>query len=228
MAYKLLVIDDDPQILRVIKNTFEYEGYEVTCLEGIEDIDLCLFQGYDLILLDIMMPVSGLDICKSIRDKVKVPILFLTAKDLEKDVMEGIGAGADDYIKKPFGIRELSARVRMHLRREERNRGTSSILQFGRLEIREEEQKLLIEGQEIPLTKREYDIVILLAKSPGKIFHREEIFEYVYPQSSDTQFRSVAEYIYQIRNKCKPFGINPIETMWGGGYRWRKEEAFEN
>ena len=228
MAYRILAIDDDVSVCRLIKNALSLEGYEVTTLEGVEDIDLCLFQGYDLILLDIMMPVSGLDICREIRDKVNVPILFLTAKDLEEDCLEGIGAGADDYIKKPFGIKELSARVRMHLRREERNNLKPKTLEFKDLVIYKEEPKMTIAGQEIPLTKREYDIIILLAGNPGRVYSQEEIFEYVYPQSSDTQFRSVSEYIYQIRNKCKPYHHNPIETMWGGGYRWRKEEPSDN
>ncbi len=229
MAYRILAIDDDAGILRLIKNALTLEGFEVTVISSLESIDLCLFRGYDLILLDVMMPVNGIDVCRAIRDEIKVPILFLTAKDLEEDVMLGIGAGADDYIKKPFSIKELAARVKMHLRREERAKGlTDDGISIGDLVIREKQQMLIIRGEEIRLTKREFSILSLLAENPGRTYSQEEIYERVYPLSSDTQFRSISEYVYQIRNKCKPYDVNPIETTWGGGYRWRKEEPSGN
>lgn len=220
VKYKIIVIDDDESILRLIKNTLERSGFEVTALLGIDSIDICTFVGFDLILLDIMMPLDGLEICKTIRNKVDVPIIFITAKHLETEVLDGIKVGADDYIKKPFSIVELVARVKMHLRREERNKLNSRLLIFGDLLIDEDAQNLSIKNEVVPLTKREFILLHTLASNPHRIFSVEELYERIYPSESDTQFRSIAEYIYQIRSKLRPFSINPIKTQWGGGYCW--------
>lgn len=221
--YKIIVIDDDESILRLMKNTLERSGFDVKALLGIEHIDICTFVEADLILLDIMMPLDGLEICKAIRDKVDVPIIFVTAKQLETDILEGIKAGADDYIKKPFSIAELVARVNMHIRREERNRVTPRQLVYGDLLIDEAAQKVFIHHEIVPLTKREFILLHTLASHPQRIFSVEELYERLYPSESDTQFRSIAEYIYQIRSKLKPFAINPIKTQWGGGYCWNMD-----
>lgn len=220
MAYRILAIDDDVSILRLIKNILRMSDYEVVTMSTVEEINLCDFLGYDLILLDILMPFNGLEICKRIRKEVSVPILFITAKDMEDDLVEGLAAGADDYITKPFTVKEFLARIKMHLRREERHRQEEKSLTFGKLTIRPDLRQVTADGEVLPLTKREFAIVRLLSEYPEKVFSAEEIYDRIYPQSSDTQFRSVTEYIYQIRNKCKPFQINPIATVWGGGYRW--------
>lgn len=222
MSYKILVIDDDPSILRLIKNVLSDSKFEVTTRESIQDINICDFTGFDLILLDIMMQVSGLDICSFIRESIDVPIIFITAKDMEEDIINGIKVGADDYIVKPFRIKEFLARVEMHLRREERNNKISKILTIGKIKIDEDLGNVYIDEDEIRLTKREFLIFHLLASNPCKTFSLDEIYDRVYPLSSDTQFRSVAEYIYQIRNKLKKYELNPIETVYGGGYKWKK------
>lgn len=220
MSYRILAVDDDVSILRLIKNILSMSGYEVVTMNSIEEINLCDFLGYDLILLDILMPINGLDICKQIRNEVSSPILFITAKDMEDDLVEGLSVGADDYITKPFTVKEFLARVKMHLRREERQRSIKKVLSFGKLSIHQDLNQVLFGEEKIPFTKREFSIIRLLSENPNKIFSIEELYERIYPNSSDTQFRSITEYIYQIRNKCKPFQINPIETLWGGGYRW--------
>ena len=122
MSYKILVIDDDETILRLIKNILQLNDYEVITRNGIEEVNICEFVDFDLILLDIMMPLDGITICNEIREQIKVPILFITAKDMEEDLVNGLLAGADDYITKPFSVKEFLARIKMHLRREERNR----------------------------------------------------------------------------------------------------------
>jgi DNA-binding response OmpR family regulator len=223
MPARILVIDDDPSIVRLIKNVLLLEKYDVVTREKIDEINLCDFAGFDLILLDIMMPISGLDICEAIRDKISTPILFLTARDLEEDLLTGIRAGADDYITKPFRVQELLARVRMHLRREARHTGTAKTITSGDFTIDFEARSARLRGETLPLTQREFLILELLVTHPNKIFTIEDLYDRLYPISSSTNLRSVSEYIYQIRSKCKPYGLNPIETVWGGGYKWRKE-----
>ena len=160
---KILVIDDDLKILRLIKNILEKNSYVVETRNSVEDINLCDFIGFDLILLDIMMPVSGIDICSSIRSQIQTPIIFITAKNLEEDIVEAIGIGADDFITKPFGMKELVARVKMHIRR--RLKGyflpeiteTSGLLQFDRVG-----KELIVDGNSISLSRREFDLLYLL------------------------------------------------------------------
>ncbi|WP_195852957.1 response regulator transcription factor [Aerococcus sanguinicola] len=224
--YKILVVDDDDRILRLIKNTLERSGYKVVTKADLKDIELSSFIGYDLILLDIMMPINGLEICRRIRKQIKVPIIFVTAKQLDSDLLAGINAGADDYIKKPFSIKELEARVQMHLRREERSQFHQ--IQHGDLLLDIDQQVLFVKNQPLSLTKREFTLVHILASQPRKIFTVEELFERLYPAESDTQFRSIAEYIYQIRSKLKVYSINPIRTQWGGGYQWNENSTSKD
>lgn len=220
MKYKVLVIDDDIAILRLIQNVLENKNFLVDTRTSIPEIDICHFIGYDLIILDIMMPHSGIEICKYIREFISVPIIFLTAKNLEEDIVYGIQSGADDYITKPFSIPELVARVQMHIRREVRNNNSSEILQFGPLTIDKIKEELRIVDIHIPTTKREFQLILLLSSNPNRIFSNEELFDYLYPHDSETQGRSITEYVYQIRQKLKPYEINPIKTIWGGGYQW--------
>ena len=222
MANKILVIDDDIRILRLVKNILEMDNLDVEIRQNVEDINLCDFVDYDLILLDVMMPINGLDICKEIRDKIKVPIIFITAKSLEEDFISGVIAGADDYITKPFSVNQLRTRVKMHLRREERFRDEKNIILFDKIKIDNLCKKVFIEDKYMQFTKKEFEIIYTLASNINKIFTLEELYERLYPLSSETQFRSVSEYIYQIRTKFKEYEINPIETVWGGGYRWKK------
>ena len=220
MSYKILVIDDDETILRLIKNILQLNDYEVTTRNGIEEVNICDFVDFDLILLDIMMPLDGITICNEIREQIKAPILFITAKDMEEDLVNGLLAGADDYITKPFSVNEFLARIKMHLRREERNRQTVKRLEFGSISIDMNLKTVFVEENEIKLTNREFMIIQLLATQTSRIFTIEEIYTVVYPNSSNTQFRSISEYMYQIRSKFKLYHLNPIETMRGGGYKW--------
>ena len=228
MAYKILVVDDDLAILRLIKKVLEYEKYEVVIRNKIEEINLCDFTGFDLILLDIMMPVSGLEICQMIREQITVPICFITAKDMDEDLVAGINAGADDYIMKPFSMQELLARVKMHLRREERTKGNVHQIKIGKLILYTDSKELFVNDDKIALTRREFDIVNLLASTPSRIYSIEEIYNYLYPQSSEALLRSVSEYIYQIRQKLKPYQLNPIKTLYGGGYQWVESKVLDN
>ncbi|VTY30108.1 Response regulator ArlR [Streptococcus parasanguinis] len=222
MKYKILAIDDDEKILRLIGNALEANNFHVETRKNIEEINICDFTGFDLILLDVMMPISGLEICRSIRPQIATPILFLTAKDFEEDLLKGIQAGADDYITKPFSIKELIARIQMHLRREERSHDSSKEEMNSDITFYRDRQEVYYQSKRISLTKREFDLLYLLAKNENRIFSTEELYNYLYPVSSDAQLRSITEYIYQIRQKFKIHQIDPIKTVWGGGYKWKK------
>ena len=222
MKYKILAIDDDEKILRLIGNALEANNFHVETRKNIEEINICDFTGFDLILLDVMMPISGLEICRSIRSQITTPILFLTAKDFEEDLLKGIQAGADDYITKPFSIKELIARIQMHLRREERSHDSSKEEMNADITFYRDCQEVYYQSKRISLTKREFDLLYLLAKNENRVFSIEELYNYLYPVSSDAQLRSITEYIYQIRQKFKIHQIDPIKTVWGGGYKWKK------
>ena len=222
MKYKILAIDDDEKILRLIENALKANNFQVETRKNIEEINICDFTGFDLILLDVMMPISGLEICRSIRSQITTPILFLTAKDFEEDLLKGIQAGADDYITKPFSIKELIARIQMHLRREERSHNASREEMDSNITFYRDSQEVYYQSKRISLTKREFDLLYLLAKNENRIFSIEELYNYLYPISSDAQLRSITEYIYQIRQKFKIHQIDPIKTVWGGGYKWKK------
>ena len=222
MKYKILAIDDDEKILRLIANALKANNFHVETRKNIEEINICDFTGFDLILLDVMMPISGLEICRSIRSQITTPILFLTAKDFEEDLLKGIQAGADDYITKPFSIKELIARIQMHLRREERLYQTSKEELISDITFYRDSQEVYYQSKRISLTKREFDLLYLLAKNKNRIFSIEELYNYLYPVDSDAQLRSITEYIYQIRQKFKIHQIDPIKTVWGGGYKWKE------
>ena len=222
MKYKILAIDDDEKILRLIGNALEANNFHVETRKNIEEINICDFTGFDLILLDVMMTISGLEICRSIRPQIATPILFLTAKDFEEDLLKGIQAGADDYITKPFSIKELIARIQMHLRREERSHNASKEEMDSNITFYRDSQEVYYQSKRISLTKREFDLLYLLAKNENRIFSIEELYNYLYPVDSDAQLRSITEYIYQIRQKFKIHQIDPIKTVWGGGYKWKK------
>lgn len=218
----ILAIDDDPAILTLIKRALERGGYRVTTETDASIFDASALAHYALILLDVMMPgEDGFALCRRIRQEVDCPILFLTAKTEEADLLEGLAIGGDDYIKKPFSLGELRARVAAHLRRERREKTHS--LHLGRIELIMLEKKLLIDGNDVPLTKSEYAICELLALHKGQVFSKERILEAVFGYDGASNASAITEHVKNIRAKCQPYGINPIETVWGIGYEWKDE-----
>lgn len=154
---KILVIDDEIEICSLIKNVLKKQGYKVTVKNNAIDLKKEEFNKFDLILLDVMMPtIDGFTLCKTIRDEVDCPIIFITAKTMEEDILEGFSIGADDYIKKPFSILELRARVEAHLRREHREK--QQILSTNGLRFNLKSKEIYFDDERIPLTKGEYSI----------------------------------------------------------------------
>lgn len=217
---EILAIDDDKGILELIKKTLEREGYTVRLQDNPLAIDYENLSRYQLILLDVMMPgIDGFSLCRKIRDKVDCPILFLTAKTKESDLMKGLGIGGDDYIKKPFGVGELRARVAAHLRRESREK--KHMMMIGEVQFSMREKKMYCEETEIMLTKSEYSICEYLALNRGQVFSKERILEHVFGFDGESNISAITEHIKNIRVKFREFEINPIETVWGIGYRWK-------
>lgn len=215
----ILAVDDENAVLTLIKNVLQKDNHIVTTVsdpEKIFDLQLGLF---NLILLDVMMPnVDGFTLCRRIRDKVDCPILFLTAKAMENDIMAGLSEGADDYILKPFGAGELRARIEAHLRRENRQR--RNVLCMGDIQFDLSGKKITVEEQPIPFTKSEYEICEFLAYNRGQVFSKEKIYETVFGFDTDGDSSAVVEHIKNIRVKFTVMYVSPIETIWGIGYKW--------
>ena len=216
---KILVIDDEPDILALVKNALQKDGQLVTTAESPEKVELSSLNRYNLILLDVMMPdIDGFSYCEKVRKLVDSPILFLTAKTLETDVMYGLGLGADDYIKKPFGIGELRARVNAHLRRETREK--RNVLAVSGYEFNLAAKEVWINGQRLAFTKIEYGVCDFLAKNRGQVFTKEQIYDAVCGYNAEGDSFTIAVHIKNIRTKLDVYKLAPISTVWGIGYKW--------
>lgn len=215
----ILMIDDERAILELVKNGLRKDGHFVTAYTSAAQVPLDKLNRYDLIILDIMMPdVDGFSYCDKIRSLVDCPILFLTAKTMEHDITFGLGLGADDYLTKPFRIAELRARVNAHLRRERRERHTA--LTFDRIKIDLSAKELRVDNTPVALTKSEYLICEYLARNKGQVFSKEQIYETVFGLEGDSDNSTISTHIKNIRSKLNKLDIQPIETVWGIGYKW--------
>lgn len=224
MSYKLLIADDETDIVNMLSDFFRGKGYTVlTAANGPEAISKSEKQP-DIILLDVNMPgMNGLEVCRRIRDYVSCPIIFLTARIEDTDKVKGFYAGGDDYIVKPFSLLELEARVRAHLRREARHSFEAQIKFSGDLTIDYSERCLFFAGKRIGLAKKEFDIVELLSQNPGQVFDKERIYERVWGYDSEGDSSVIAEHIRRIRTRLSAFTEKAyIETVWGCGYKWIK------
>lgn len=220
MAY-ILAIDDEEGILSIIKTALEKERHNVTTVSNPAGLSRDAYLKYDLILLDVMMPeIDGFSLCKEIRSLVDCPIIFLTAKTMEQDIVRGLSIGGDDYICKPFGISELRARVGAHLRREHREKQNAFSISHVKFNITAKEA--YYNEELIPFTKSEYSICEYLAVNHGQVFSKERIYESVFGFDGDSDTTAIVEHIKNIRSKLKKIGINPIETVWGIGYKWKE------
>ena len=221
MKQKLLIVDDERGIVDMMRDYFSPQYQVLTAGSGQEAVRQAEQQP-DLILLDINMPgMDGLEVAGRIRGQVGCPILFLTARIEDADKVQGFAAGGDDYIVKPFSLAELEARVQAHLRREERHRGETAVKFSGDLTIDFAGRRLSYQGSSIALTKKEFDIVALLAQNPGQIFDRERIYERIWGYDSEGDSSVVSEHIRRVRGKIAEHTDRTyIETVWGCGYKW--------
>ncbi len=216
----ILVIDDDIAICRLIETALIRDGHFVITKNSAMDVSSNDFKQIDLILLDIMMPgLDGITFCREFRDIIDCPILFLTAKTMEQDIIDGFSVGGDDYIKKPFRISELRARVHAHIRREHRDRHQSLLLNDCIFDL--SEKTVTVQNKLISLTKSEYEICELLARNKGQIFSLENILEKIFGFHSESDISSIRVHIKNIRSKFSEIMDCPIETVWGVGYKWK-------
>ena len=218
----ILVVDDDGDLCALLKTALERDGHQVSACRDGRRVDEAACRWADCILLDVMMPgEDGFALCRRIRDLADCPILFLTAKTQEADVLTGLGVGGDDYLTKPFRIAELRARVAAHLRRQQR--APHSLLRRGGLDFDLRQRAVLWQGQPLRLTKSEYAICEHLAMHPGQTFSKEQLYEAAFGFDGTADATAVTEHIKNIRAKLRAAQADPIETVWGVGYKWKSE-----
>ena len=217
----IMVVDDDQDLAEMLGIVLNGAGYEVDLVgRGDEVMPIFTAQNPDLILLDVMLPgLSGVEVCKLIREKSMVPIVMLSAKGDKQDVVAGLEAGADDYMIKPFDPSELVARMKVRLRRSTAE--VSSDLQIGNIKIDQIEHSIIRDGQIIALTRLEFDLLVALAKEPGRVFSREALLSEVWGYRPATDTRLVNVHIQRLRSKVELDPENPtiILTVRGVGYK---------
>jgi len=223
MRNKILIVDDEPGIVALLKDYFEINNYLVLTARGGEEAIKQAGREPDIILLDINMPkMDGLEVCMRIREHIPCPIIFLTARALEMDKITGFVSGGDDYVTKPFSIEELGARVAAHLRRENRRAGNTKVRFEDDLVIDYAAHTVSIQGEEIQLAKKEFEIIALLSENRGQVFDKERIYERLWGYDADGDSTVIAEHIKRIRSKLKSAGAGEhVETVWGVGYKWK-------
>ncbi len=222
---KILVVDDEKVLVKGIKFNLESEGYQVEVgYDGEEAVELARSGSFDLIILDLMMPkIDGLQACMRIREFSNVPIIMLTARSEDTDKIIGFECGADDYITKPFNILELKARVRALLRRAgmaAQQRGGGGKLVMGHITLDPDARAAWKDGQSVDLTAKEFDLMELLMRNPGRVYSRENLLNVVWGYEYAGDYRTVDVHVRRLREKLELDPANPeyILTKWGVGY----------
>jgi two-component system, OmpR family, alkaline phosphatase synthesis response regulator PhoP len=224
----ILIVEDDPAMLRILRGNFEFSGFAVeTACDGEEALRKFVDRRPDLILLDIMLPkMDGHEVCQVVReDGPEVPIIMLTAKGQEADIVRGLNLGADDYVTKPFSIKELLARVNAVLRR--RNQGDSEVFQFGDCSLYPDARKLLRKGEEVTLTPKELGLLQLFIQRRGRAMTRDQILNAVWGRDIAVTARSVDSCVNTLREKVESDPRRPvfIKTVRSIGYRFEIPEG---
>ncbi len=222
---RILVVDDEPSLRKGLKLGLEQEGYQVLTAEDGEQALRAVDEFHpDLILLDLMLPgIGGMEVCRRVREKSNVPIIMLTARSDDVDKIFGLEVGADDYITKPFNIKEVYARVRAVLRRAAREAPREVIIS-GALRIFPAERRVELGSEEIRLTQKEFDLLLEMALSPGRVFTRDQLLAQVWGFDYYGDSRTVDVHVRRLREKLEPDPANPmyILTSWGKGYYFRR------
>ena len=224
MAERILLVEDEEKLARMVELELKYEGYSVEkAFDGRKGLELALSGACDLVLLDIMLPqLSGMEVLRRLRRESQVPVIMLTARDSVVDKVSGLDSGADDYITKPFAIEELLARIRAALRTKSGR--DSQMLAVGPLAMEVESRRVTVRGQEVELTKKEFDLLRHLLENKGRVLTREALLDSVWGFDFVGETNSVDVYIRFLRSKIdEAFGIKLIHTVRGVGYVIKEE-----
>ncbi|MBQ6248954.1 MAG: response regulator transcription factor [Oscillospiraceae bacterium] len=229
---KILVVDDEQVLVKGIKYNLEKEGYQVaTAYDGAAAVEQARTGEFDLIILDLMMPVlSGTEACMQIREFSDVPVIMLTARGEDADKLMGFACGADDYVTKPFNILELKARVRALLKRAAPRQAAApapadDLLTVGDLRLDTQQRVAIRDGKTIDLTAKEYDLIELLMRNPGRVYSRESLMNLVWGYTYAGDYRTVDVHIRRLREKLEATPATPVHIMtkWGVGYYFKAE-----
>ncbi|UZQ50130.1 response regulator transcription factor [Clostridium kluyveri] len=225
---KILIIEDDINIAEMERDYLELNGYSVEIVQdGNKGIDMIMGEMYDVIIVDLMLPgKNGFEIIKEVRKKFEIPVIVVSARNEDIDKIRGLNFGADDYMTKPFSPAELAARIKSHISRYERLKGnnfSSEIIVVKGLEINRASHRVTVNGKEVKLTSKEYEILVFLASNPNIVFTKGNIFDSIWGSEFIGDLATVAVHIQKIRKKIEKDPQNPefIETLWGTGYRFK-------
>ncbi|WP_430884643.1 response regulator transcription factor [Fusibacter sp. JL216-2] len=223
---RILVIEDDKDIAELEKDYLNLNGFEVDLeTSGQMGLEKALSGLYDLVIVDLMLPgMSGYDIVKTVREKMEIPLLIVSAKSEDIDKIRGLGSGADDYMTKPFSPAELVARVNTHISRYERLAGRpkrDDVIHLKSLEIHQGSRRVSVSGKEVTLTAKEFDLLLFMAQNPNIVFSKEKLYDRIWGEEDIGETATVAVHIQKIRKKIEKNPSEPIyiETIWGAGYR---------
>ena len=225
MAEKILLVEDEEKLARMVEMELRYEGYQVTkAFDGRSGLEEALSGKHDLVLLDIMLPqLSGMEVLRRLRRESQVPVIMLTARDSVIDKVSGLDSGADDYITKPFAIEELLARIRAALRKRPHSQ-EGTVLTAGPLEMDVDRHAVTVKGQGVELTKKEFDLLRHLLENKGRVLSREALLDSVWGFDFVGETNSVDVYIRFLRSKLdEAFGVKLIHTVRGVGYVIRED-----
>lgn len=222
---KILIIEDEEDLANGMEIHFAKDGYKVLkSLTGEEGINLAINEHPDLIILDIMLPgINGLDVCRELRNRaVEIPIIILTAKNEEIDRVVGLEIGADDYVTKPFSIRELLARVRLRMRSHSPRGGKLGSYRFGNVKLDFNTYQAKVRNRDVELTQKEFDILHFMIQHRGEVLHRERLLNEVWGYDDYPTTRTVDTHILKLRKKLEDDPSNPkyILSIYGGGYKF--------
>jgi DNA-binding response OmpR family regulator len=229
MARTILVVDDEPTLRETLVEALEADGFRVVAAaDGREALTMFRSERPDLVLLDLMLPeLSGIEVCRIIRAESGVPIVMLTAKDSELDKVVGLELGADDYVTKPFSLRELSARVRAIFRRAEANvavEGPPAVIDLGRVQADLGGHRLLRDGEVLPIKPKAFELLAFLIRHPGQVFTRDQLLEHVWGYDYAGETRTVDVHVHWLRSQIEEDAGHPafIHTVRGVGYVFRR------
>lgn len=228
MQELILVVDDEPKVVKLTRDYLEKDGFRVISAgDGPQALAAARRERPNLIVLDIMLPgMDGWEVCRALRKELDTPIIMLTARAEESDQVVGLELGADDYVTKPFSPRTLVARVRAVLRRAEGRLKPAPVLRAGGLEIDLQAHRVLLDGQPLRLTPNEFKLLVVLAQHPEQLFTREQLLDQVHGESASSFDRSIDSHIKNLRRKLEtdPARTRFIETVYGVGYRFLNQE----